>query len=86
MAEYHPIDCGFYDLLEHHAIRGDTTEIVYRDVEGNQEMTVSTRILDVYARGGEEFVVLADPQGGAPIRLDRLVRVGNTERPGVCAM
>ncbi|MEZ4703186.1 MAG: hypothetical protein R2834_22855 [Rhodothermales bacterium] len=81
---YTPIDCGFYDILEDQAVRGVPCEIVYLDPEENQRV-VETRILDVYARGNEEFIVLAATADDPPIRLDRLVRVAGVDRPASCA-
>ncbi len=82
---YLPIDCGFYDILEAQAVLGRPCAVVYLDDAGEAH-PLDTRILDVYARGSEEFVILEAYPGQAPLRLDRLVRVAGVDRPGYCAI
>ena len=80
MTPYTPIDCGFYDILEANAVRRRTIEIVY--VTGNGEQRITDRIVDLQAREHGEFMLLAS---GQEIRLDALVTVDGTPRPGVAA-
>lgn len=70
-ADYQPVSCEFHDVLETLAIRRNPVVIVYRDEHG-AHAEVRDRILDVSARGGEEFMAL---QGGLSLRLDRIVSV-----------
>jgi Rho-binding antiterminator len=68
---YEPIDCSLHDRLEALATVGRRVEIVVRDVAGGERVLVD-RLVDVYARGGAEYIRTG---GGEEIRLDRLVRV-----------
>ena len=81
---YIPIDCGFYDILEAQAVLGHSCSVVYLDDAG-EARHLDTRVLDVYARGSEEFVILEAYPGQTPLRLDRLVRVAGVDRPGSCS-
>lgn len=78
---YQPIDCGAYDELEILAMRRIECTIEYgckpQEHKANGDETapiesVRSRILDVNARDGEEFIHL---ENGLTLRLDRLVRV-----------
>jgi Rho-binding antiterminator len=70
-AAYSPIDCSLHDRLEELATLRRECSIAYRGADGEQRETRG-RIVDVFARGGEEFVML---DGGAEVRLDRLEEV-----------
>lgn len=74
---YIPIDCGFHDLLESLVVLGAECMVKYRSAEG-EARSVTTRLLDVFAGGEEEFAML---ESGAQIRLDRLLAVDGTPRP-----
>lgn len=71
MNDYKPVGCGFYDELEILAMRRQTALIEYRDESGDTQRTES-RVEDVFAKNGEEFVQI---DGGKRIRLDQLIRV-----------
>ncbi len=75
---YRPIDCGYHDHLLALATLRRACEVVYSDGEG-EPRTTEGRIVDVFSRGGAEFLTLDD---GTEVRLDRLVRVAGVERPG----
>jgi len=68
---YVPISCEFHDLLETLATQGTAVPIFFRDPAGVLQSRTS-RITDVYSRGGEEFLSMAT---GEAIRLDRLAAV-----------
>ena len=65
---YAPIACSLHDQLEALATLGRECRIVYREAGGEERERVD-RIVDVFIRGGEEFIRTA---GGIEIRLDRL--------------
>jgi Rho-binding antiterminator len=67
-AEYRPIDCSLHDRLEELATLRRECIITYRGADGERRET-SDRIVDVFARGDEEFVKL---DRGVEVRLDRL--------------
>ena len=68
---YRPIDCEFHSRLEDIATLRKQAHILYRDEIGVlQELDAEIR--DVYAKNGEEFMLLAT---GATLRLDQLVEV-----------
>ncbi|RZM76716.1 hypothetical protein DYY88_18725 [Leptolyngbya iicbica LK] len=71
MQPYRLIDCGFHDELEALATLRQRCPIVYQDVDGVTQ-TVESRIVDVYAQGGADFIKL---QTGTIIRADYLLSV-----------
>jgi Rho-binding antiterminator len=73
--DYSPIACGLHDRLEALATLGRSCRIVYADPDGGAREIVD-RIVDVFARAGEEFVRTSS---GTEIRLDRLERVDGVE-------
>lgn len=72
---YRPIDCSVHDRLEALATLGVPCRIRYRGPD-DEEHELVDRIVDVFARGGEEFL---DTAGGVRIRLDRLTQVERAE-------
>lgn len=69
---YEPIDCLLHDELEVRATRGTRCAIRFRGEADGDTREVTDRIVDVFARDGEEFIRLSS---GEEIRLDRLVAV-----------
>ena len=72
---YRPIDCSLHDRLEAWATLGNPQRIAYHD-EGGSSRVTEGRIVDVFARNGEEFI---RTESGEEIRLDRLERVGGVD-------
>jgi Rho-binding antiterminator len=70
MHPYQLIACSFHDELEALATLRQTCPIQYRD--GDAVQTVTSRIVDVYARDRADFIKL---QGGTVIRADHLISV-----------
>ena len=70
-AGYRPISCSVHDRLEALAVRSRPCRIRHRTPEGAVE-SAEGRIVDIFARQGEEFLRM---DGGEEIRLDRLVEV-----------
>jgi len=68
---YQPISCEFHDRLEDLATLRKTVRIGYRD-ESGMEQVRDALITDVFARDGEEFIVL---DSAGHVRLDRLIEV-----------
>lgn len=86
MKSYQPIDCNFYDLLEAAAVQGKTVQLEYaasNSAENIENVEISTRIVDLYARNGEEFLVLENQQ---TIRLDQLLSMDGNKLKGFCAI
>lgn len=75
--DYHPIDCGFYDILEATAVRKTRCEFVFKDERGDLR-SVTTRLLHLFSEDEEEFAVL---ESGEIIRLDHLLSVRGILRP-----
>ena len=69
MTDYLPINCSYYDELEAIATLKKVVTIIYRD-EQEKEVSAATRIINLYTRNKEEFMVL---ENGVQFRLDRLV-------------
>ncbi len=78
---YRPIACSLHDELESLATRGRECEIRYRPAEREEEIVTRGRIVDIYARGGAEYLRLDD---GSVIRLDRIISVDGTVFPPAC--
>jgi len=70
-APYRPIACSVHDRREAIATVGRTVQLVFRDADGSVRETMD-RLVDVFARDGEEFVVTG---AGEVVRLDRLESV-----------
>lgn len=68
---YSPIDCGLHDELQLRVMRGREVEVVWSDASGAQVRRTS-RLLDVFSRGGVEYLRIAE---GGDVRLDRLDEV-----------
>lgn len=72
---YQPIDCSVHDRLEDLAVRQVVCRIRYMAVSTSgrnateEEAEMEGRIVDVFARDGEEFLRTDE---GREIRLDRL--------------
>ncbi|MGH7483645.1 MAG: GNAT family N-acetyltransferase [Longimicrobiales bacterium] len=66
--DYTPIACELHDRLEAAATLGGKRRIVFRDPDAGS-IEVLARIVDVFAKGGEEFIRI---DSGALIRLDRI--------------
>lgn len=75
---YRPIDCSIHDRLESAATQRTPVRIVFRAEDGSMS-TAEDRIVDVFARGGVEYLRLA---GGAEIRLDDLDSVDGVSLRG----
>ena len=57
---YRPIDCALHDRLEAAATIGRPADLAWIDAEGRETSSRET-IVDVFARGGEEFLTTASP-------------------------
>ena len=68
---YSPINCEFHDVLETRATTRALTSVVFRNEAGEVERRNAV-ISDVFARNGEEFLVL---DSGDTVRLDRLLQI-----------
>jgi Rho-binding antiterminator len=71
MHPYIPINCEFHDRLEDLATVRKVASIHYRDNDGAAKQRDAV-IKDVFARGGEEYVVLST---GEQVRLDHLIEI-----------
>ena len=70
MTDYTPIHCSDYDQLEALATTRRHVEVVWN--EGGEERTERSRITNLYAKDGEEYLEL---ESGTTVRLDRLADV-----------
>ena len=68
---YVPVACSVHDRFESWAVRRTPVEVVWRSEDG--ERRAQTRITDVYARDGADWVALGT---GDTVRADRLASVG----------
>jgi Rho-binding antiterminator len=79
LPKYIPIDCLFVDRLQDWATRKEVVKIVYRNKAG-EVISINTRIIDLYTKNKEEFIVL---ENKVTFRLDLLVSV-NEYKVGSC--
>lgn len=77
---YTPIDCGFHDELLTLATLQKVCDIVYKNEDKNTVST-SNKIQDVFSKGKEEFLQLAN---GVTIRLDYIISVNGKKLPTAC--
>lgn len=85
MQKYQPISCSFYDFLEAAASRNKEVKIEYYN-KNKELVAVSTKVKDLYAKNGEEFITL---ENGIKFRLDNLVTFDGqvlAEFGGTCAI
>lgn len=66
---YVPISCVIHDRLEALAVLGRTIRLIHRTSDAATHRARS-RILDIYASDGAEYLLL---ENGQRIRLDRIV-------------
>lgn len=69
------VACSFHDELEALATLQQSCQVIYRDSEGGQH-AVTTKIIDVYAEMGADFMKLHD---GTVIRIDHLISVNEKQ-------
>ncbi|EPR71337.1 hypothetical protein [Cyclobacterium qasimii] len=69
--KYVPINCSFFDRLQDWATRKEIVKIIFLDKDLNSN-TINTRILDLFTKNSEEFIVL---ESGEKFRLDKLISV-----------
>lgn len=79
LPKYIPIDCLFVDRLQDWATRKEVVKIVYRNKTG-EVISINTRIIDLYTKNKEEFIVL---ENNETFRLDLLISV-NEHKVGSC--
>jgi len=75
-SDYQPISCDFHDIPQAVATTGRPATVLFVD-DGGFLQRRSARILDVYSRGGAEFITIST---GEILRLDRLVAVDEARR------
>lgn len=79
MSTYIPINCSYYDELEAAATQAKIVKLVYRDQSGEKQL--DTRIVNLYTKNKEEFMVL---ENGLEIRLDHLLSIDGKTPPMSC--
>ena len=79
MSTYIPINCSYYDELEAAATQAKIVKLVYRDKSGEKQL--DTRIVNLYTKNKEEFMVL---ENGLEIRLDHLLSIDGKTPPMSC--
>jgi Rho-binding antiterminator len=76
LPDYTPVSCDFHDILEMVATTRRPVGLSFLD-EGDSVQHRNASILDVYSRGGAEFITIST---GETLRLDRLVAVDHVKR------
>ena len=73
MKPYQPVSCEIHSQYELLIMQHSRISLGYLDADGNSRQVTGTP-LDLYARKGEEFIILqTDTESALPIRLDRIV-------------
>ncbi len=75
---YTPISCSYHDNLEGIATTRARCKIVYREAATGEPSEFIGRIVDIYARDKEEFMVM---DNGLTIRLDHLASINGIVNP-----
>jgi Rho-binding antiterminator len=75
---YLPIDCSFYDRLEHYATLKSYIQIRFNDTQ-NQIIETRDRIVDLVQKDKVEYLILESYD--KPIRLDELMEVDGYKLP-----
>lgn len=73
--EYTPIDCGLYDHLEIHAMRGSSLDVVHVTPRGDVSRLNGVRLVTIRQVAGEELAVFhrhGEVASEVEVRLDRL--------------
>lgn len=68
-APYQPVNCNFYDLIEHFATLRKKISIQYYSENGSK-ITEDAVIKTTLNRNKEEFMILAS---GTEVRMDRII-------------
>ena len=76
---YQPINCSFYDRLEHYATLRQMIPVEFK-VEPDRSLRIIGRIKDLQNMGDGEYLILESYPD--PIRLDRLISVDGHFLPG----
>ena len=73
MADYIPVSCSLYDVLEASAVQRATVSLV---LSGTNEVR-HVRILDLYSKERQEFLTARDVSTGdeLTLRLDEILQV-----------
>ena len=75
---YTPISCSYYDHLEGFATQKVRCEIVYRESITGKNHEYFGRIVDIYAKNQEEFMVM---DNRLTVRLDHLASINGMANP-----
>lgn len=77
MNSYSPINCSFYDLIEHYAVLRKVIDIEFLDPEGGNRL-LHTRILDTRHGEDGEYVLLEAEK--ILVRMDQLIALDGKKR------
>lgn len=75
---YSPISCSYYDRLEAWATLKTVCEVKFQRPDAESFQVVEARIVDIYSKNREEYIVLDTDE---VIRLDRLASVSGIPNP-----
>ena len=78
---YQPIDCSFYDYLEHYTTLRARIKVVYHSVENKIIQIENARIVNLTGGRNGEYVHLETPETpkNIVIRMDYLISVGEAK-------
>jgi transcriptional antiterminator Rof (Rho-off) len=73
MKPYQPVSCEIHSQYELLIMQHSRITLGFLDASDNRQQVTGTPV-DLYARKGEEFIVLqTDTDSALPIRLDRII-------------
>lgn len=78
--DYFPIDCDQHSVLERLAMRRQSVRVESVAADGHRRVDVG-RVVDVQARGGAEYLVIAIGSERRSLRLDRLETIAVDSEP-----
>lgn len=76
---YQPINCSLYDHLEAAITKNEMVELIISSKEGI-EQKMHIRCKDLYAKNGEEFLVL---ENESTLRLDQILSLNGINFKGM---
>jgi len=77
MSKYQPIDCNYYDYIEHFAVLKKPIAIEFYDEQFNPS-SVDAIIRTTLVSHGEESIIL---DTGQQIRMDKIISLDGIKKP-----
>ena len=78
MKDYQPVNCTFYDYMEHFCIRKEKVPLIYRELD--EIKTLENQVIFDLSGGSKGEYIHLKPNGIEElIRMDQLISVGDIQ-------